>query len=187
VKGAFAAILVGLLLLVPRASEAQQPQAPMPAGHPPVGGAAAPGTQPQQEDAVLPAAEIPPGTIVVRLVNEKGDPVANHDVKLGIVFQKISEGEQRKEQSGKTDANGMAKFSGLASSSDFSYRVLTRSGPAEYASDPIHLKPEMGVVALLHSVRAASFTSKRATTSSSSRCCFACSTWARSPGSPTAS
>ena len=98
----------------------------------------------------MPAAEIPPGTIVVRLVNEKGDPVGHHEVKLGIVFQKISEGEQRKEESAKTDASGMARFSGLASSSEFSYRVLARSGPAEYASDPIQLKPEMGVVALLH-------------------------------------
>ncbi len=143
------ALLAGALL-VTTSGQAQQQAAPMPAGHPPVAGAAAPAPEQLEQDAVMPAAEIPPGTIVVRLVNEKSDPVAHHEVKLGIVFQKISEGEQRKEETAKTDANGMARFSGLTSSSDFSYRVLVRSGPAEYASDPVQLKPEMGVVALIH-------------------------------------
>jgi hypothetical protein len=131
-------------LLVTGASSAQ-----VPAGHPPVGGAQQAPFVPEQ-DAIVPAAEIPPGTVVVRLQNEKGDPVPHHEVKLGIVFQKISEGEQRKEETTKTDDKGVARFTGLTSSSDFSYRVLVRSGPAEYSSDPIQLKPEMGVVALLH-------------------------------------
>ena len=146
----FAAVLA-LALVLPGASFAQQAPAPMPPGHPPVAGAGA-ATQPAAppQDAVIPAAEIPAGTIVVRLVSGKGEPLPGHEVKLGIVFQKISEGEQRKEETTKTDGSGMARFTGLASSSDFSYRVLARSGPAEYASDPIQLKPEMGVLSLLH-------------------------------------
>jgi hypothetical protein len=103
-----------------------------------------------EEDAVIPSADVPGGTIRVKLVNEKGEPLANTDVKLGVLFQKISEGEQRSEQHAKTDAAGLASFSGLTQSSDFSYRVSARSGPAEYSSDPIQLKGNQGVLALLH-------------------------------------
>jgi hypothetical protein len=44
----------------------------------------------------------------------------------------------------------MARFNGLTTGSDFSYRVSARSGPAEYSSDPVQLKGDMGVMALLH-------------------------------------
>jgi hypothetical protein len=121
---------------------------PMPAGHPAVGGAAAP-TGPEQ-DAVVAAPQLPPGTIQLKLVDAQGRPLAGADVSLGINFNKISEGEQRTEQRAKTNAEGLATFSGLTPSSDFSYRLTTKSGPAQYASDPIQLKPDMGMQALLH-------------------------------------
>jgi hypothetical protein len=139
-------LLLGALL-VPSTSFAQGE--PVPAGHPPVGSAAAPAPK-LEEDAVIPSPEVPAGTIRVKLVNEKGEPLPNADVKLGILFQKISEGEQKSEQRAKTDINGFASFSGLTQSSDFSYRVSARSGPAEYSSDPIQLKGGQGVLALLH-------------------------------------
>jgi hypothetical protein len=74
----------------------------------------------------------------------------NAEVKLGVQFQKIAEGEQHSERRARTDASGTATFSGLALGSDFSYRVSTSSGPAEYASDPMQLKPDAGMIALLH-------------------------------------
>jgi hypothetical protein len=149
-KGLVSAALLTAALSLPSSAAAQQPP-PMPAGHPPVTGAAASApAAPPEQDAILPSPEIPAGTIIVRLVSDRGDPLPNHEVRLGIVFQKISEGEQRKEEKAKTYAKGVARFSGLTSSSDFSYRVLVRSGPAEYASDPVQLKPDMGVVALMH-------------------------------------
>jgi hypothetical protein len=148
-KGLASAALLAVALSLPCSAAAQQP--PMPAGHPPVAGAAAAApAAPLEQDAIMPSAEIPAGTIVVRLVNERSDPLPNHEVRLGIVFQKIAEGEQRKEEKAKTDDKGVARFTGLTSSSDFSYRVLVRSGPAEYASDPVQLKPDMGVLALIH-------------------------------------
>jgi hypothetical protein len=123
----------------------------VPNGHPPVGaGAGATAAQAPEQDAVVTAPELPPGTIVVKLVDANGDPVANSEVKLGVQFQKISEGEQRTEQRAITDATGMARFNGLTTGSDFSYRVSARSGPAEYSSDPVQLKGDMGVMALLH-------------------------------------
>ena len=139
-------ILASLALLSP-ASSFGQPVAPaMPAGHPTPSGAP---TEPEQ-DRVEPAPELPPGSIEVRLVDSQGNPVPSSELRLGILFQKIAEGEQRTEKQGRTDQNGIARFTGLTPSSEFSYRVTTRSGPAEYASDPIVLKPEMGVRVLLH-------------------------------------
>ena len=149
---ALRAAVLALALLAPGASLAQEQAAPpMPAGHPPVAtGAAAPAPVAPEQDAILPSPDIPPGNIVVRLMDHQGGPLKDHEVKLRIVFQKISEGEQRKEQLAKTDARGVARFTGLTAGSDFSYRVVARSGPAEYLSDLVQLKPEMGVVSLLH-------------------------------------
>lgn len=147
-------VLLAAALATPAVGHAQAP-APtppaegMPAGHPPVAGHPEAPMAPEQ-DAVIPAPEVPAGTVVVRLVNEKGAPLANTEVKLGILFQKIAEGEQRSEQRQTTNEQGLARFTGLTQTSDFSYRVLARSGPAEYSSDPIQLKGESGVVVLLH-------------------------------------
>ncbi|HYJ11510.1 MAG TPA: hypothetical protein VEX18_20955 [Polyangiaceae bacterium] len=149
---ALRAALLAFSLVAPGSALAQQsaPAAPMPAGHPPVTGGTGAAPAAPEQDAVMPSPEVPPGTILVRLVDHQGNPLKDHELKLRIVFQKISEGEQRKEQAAKTDAQGVARFTGLASSSDFSYRVAARSGPAEYLSDLIQLKPEMGVMSLLH-------------------------------------
>lgn len=148
--------LIGALLATPASGLAQAaPQAPaaapappLPAGHPATGGAeAAPGPE---QDTVVSSAQIPAGTIQVKLVNETGEPLSSSDVKLGVQFQKISEGEQHSEKFSKTNAEGLAQFTGLTTGSDFSYRVSTKNGPAEYSSEPIMLKPENGVLALIH-------------------------------------
>jgi hypothetical protein len=133
----------------PAQSAAPAQAAPLPAGHPSTGAPAAAPAQLEQ-DAVVTNPQIPPGTIQVKLVNETGEPLANTEVKLGVQFQKISEGEQHSEKHAKTDAEGLAVFSGLTPGSDFSYRVSSKNGPAEYSSEPVQLKPELGVLALLH-------------------------------------
>ena len=120
----------------------------LPPGHPTTGAAApAPALE---EDAVVTSPTIPPGTIQVRLVNADGSPLPHAELTLNVQFNKIAEGEKKTEQRAKTDAAGVATFSGLTTGGDFSYRVVTRSGPAEYASDPIQLKADAGVSALLH-------------------------------------
>jgi hypothetical protein len=103
-----------------------------------------------EEDSVVPSASVPPGSIRVRLLNEDGSPLANTDVRLGVQFQKISEGEKKTQKVAKTDDQGEVVFSGLTSGGDFSYRISANNGPAEYASDPIQLKPDSGVLAVLH-------------------------------------
>jgi hypothetical protein len=133
------------LLLALAAGSSPALAQPLPSGHPPMTAEATP-----KEDAVVASPSVPAGTIVLKLVDAAGRPVPGADVKLGILFQKIAEGEQRSDKLGKTDAEGLATFSGLSPTSDFSYRLTTRSGPAEYATPPIQLKADMGVQALLH-------------------------------------
>ena len=148
--------LHALLLVAALAAPSQAlADAQAPAGHPPVSagagaGAGAMAAQALEQDSVVAAPELPPGTILVKLVDANGQPIANSDVKLGVQFQKISEGEQRTERHAKTDAGGTARFDGLTTGSDFSYRISARSGPAEYSSEPVQLKGDMGVMALLH-------------------------------------
>jgi hypothetical protein len=127
---------------------------PMPAGHPPVGMQAAPHAQAAahapEQDGIVAAPEVPAGTIVARIVDAAGDPLPNTNVKLSVQFQKISEGEQRNERNATTDLGGMVRFSGLATGGDYNYRISAKSGPAEYSSDPMQLKADMGLMALLH-------------------------------------
>jgi hypothetical protein len=142
------ALLLAAVLAAPSQSFAQAQAQPMPAGHPAVGGAAAPHAP--EQDAVIPVPELPPGTIMVRLVNAQGDPLPNAEVILGVQFQKIAEGEQKTERRAKTDLGGSVRFDGLTTGSDYSYRVITRSGPAEYSSEQMQLKGDAGMMSLLH-------------------------------------
>jgi hypothetical protein len=120
----------------------------MPAGHPAVGVTAQQNAP--EGDALIPSPQLPPGTILVKLVDGNGNPLGNAEVTLGVQFQKIAEGEQHSERHAKTDPSGTARFDGLTTGSDFSYRVIARSGPAEYSSDPVQLKGDAGVMSLLH-------------------------------------
>jgi hypothetical protein len=140
------ALLIAAALATPSVGFAQAQ--PMPAGHPAVGGPAAPNAP--EQDALVSAPELPPGTILVKLVNANGDPLSNTEVTLGVQFQKIAEGEQKTERHAKTDLGGMARFDGLTTGSDYSYRISSRSGPAEYSSDQMQLKSEGGMMSLLH-------------------------------------
>lgn len=137
-------LAIAAALLVASTSSAQDQG--MPAGHPPVAGT----PQAPEQDAVVTNPSIPPGTIVVKLATPTGEPIPNADVTLGVQFQKISEGEQKSEKRAKTDAAGKATFSGLVTGGDYQYRVSATSGPATYASEPIQLKGDAGVLSLLH-------------------------------------
>lgn len=120
----------------------------LPPGHPGTAGAHAP--EPIEEDAITPVQSLPPGTIRVQLVGPDGTPLPHAEVKLGVQFNKVAEGEKKTEQRAKTDDSGTALFSGLTTGGDFSYRVSSNNGPAEYASDPMQLKADAGLSVLLH-------------------------------------
>jgi hypothetical protein len=138
----FSTLLVLAVLALPAASSAQA----LPPGHPAPAAAA---VEPE-EDAVMPSPNVPVGTIRVKLVGADGQPLPNTEVKLGVQFNKIAEGEKKTELRAKTDLDGIASFSHLTIGADFSYRANASSGPAQYASDPIQLRGDAGVDVLLH-------------------------------------
>jgi hypothetical protein len=125
----------------------------MPPGHPPTTasphGASPHGAAPQ--DQILNDPALPPGVIEAQIVDAQETPVPNLEVRLGIMFQKISEGESRSQKTLKSSASGIARFEGLATTSEYSYRVTIKNGAAEYASAPFNLNERMGQRVILHS------------------------------------
>jgi hypothetical protein len=134
----------GLVAFVTR-STAAQPAMPRDAAH--AGAGMAPqGPEPNREE---PTPELPAGTVEAVLVDADEKPLANADVRLGILFQKIAEGESRSQKTAKTSPEGRARFDGLETGSNFAYRVTAKQGDAEYSSSPFNLR-DVGVRVLLH-------------------------------------
>ncbi len=85
--------------------------------------------------------EVPEGTIEVRVQDPAGRPLRDVTVQLGILAQEG--GRQHRQQ--RTDAQGTARFEGLASGSGQAYRVSALSEGVRFAADPFRLEPGRGV------------------------------------------
>jgi len=117
-------------------------QAAMPPGHPGIN------EPPADLSEATPA--LAAGSISATILDEHGLPLASNQVRLGILFQRIAEGESRSERFAQTDATGTARFSGLTGGSDHAYRVTVQRGPASYSSAPFNLRQDMGQHVVLH-------------------------------------
>lgn len=101
-------------------------------------------------DASAPAGDVPVGAVEALILDASGNPLARTPVRLGILFQRISEGETRSERSGVSDAQGRVRFEGLKVGSEHSYRITVKQAPAEYGSAPFTLGEEAGHRVRLH-------------------------------------
>jgi hypothetical protein len=137
--------VVSLALFTPLGASAQDEEAELPPGHPGV----ATGHQTAQ-DSVMPAADLPTGSIEVHVLDPEERPLPGTDVRLGIMFNKVAEGETRSSRFGKADPNGVALFDGLKTDSAYAYRVTIRVGVAEFAGTPFNLKEAGGMRVYLH-------------------------------------
>jgi len=113
----------------------------MPANHPGFGEPLA--------DVNEPNPTLDPGTISATIVTDQGMPLGAQQVRLGVMFQKIAEGESRSEKFAQTDAQGTVQFTGLTRGSEYAYRVTVQVGSANYQTAPFNLKPDMGQRVLL--------------------------------------
>ncbi len=93
---------------------------------------------------------LPPGVISATIVSDQGVPLAGTQVRLGILFQKIAEGESRTEKFAQADSTGTAHFTDLAIGSDHAYRVTVQAGAASYQTSPFNLRQDMGQHVVLH-------------------------------------
>ncbi|HEV8245468.1 MAG TPA: hypothetical protein VGP93_06860 [Polyangiaceae bacterium] len=140
---AFRYWLAAALLLVPLLAHAQ-----MPAGaarpNPHAAGAQLPA------DRSAPAPDLPAGTIEATIQDQHGAPQVAVDVRLGILFQTVAEGESRESRTARSDGEGRVTFSGLKVGSGHSYRITVQHGPADYGSAPFNLSEAAGQRVLLH-------------------------------------
>jgi hypothetical protein len=88
--------------------------------------------------------------IAATIVNQQGMPLAGTQVRLGILFQKIAEGESRSEKFAQTDATGTVRFTDLQKGTDHAYRITVAAGPASYQTAPFNLRQDMGQRVVLH-------------------------------------
>jgi hypothetical protein len=114
----------------------------VPAGHP--------GMNEPPPDVSEASPTLAPGSISATILDERGLPLSGSPVRLGILFQRIAEGESRSERFTQTDTTGAAHFSGLTGGSDHAYRVTVSRGPATYSSPPFNLRQDMGQHVVLH-------------------------------------
>jgi hypothetical protein len=149
----------------PAAAPAPGPEAP-PAGHPPSPGGAARArtnrpqpTQPVPNSPhgarrpgprISPAQDLPPGELEVRLTSKDFNNVENQEITLIDSKQSIERGNVDSTLTTRTDARGVARFSGLATESDHIYHVLVAIGDARYSTSQFQFKaPDVGLRAVV--------------------------------------
>jgi hypothetical protein len=103
-----------------------------------------------QPDHIDPAPELPKGTVVANIVDTEERPVAGIEVRLGVMFESVAEGQKRTELKNKTNERGLTQFNGLVPGSSYSYRVTVKKDGADFASTPFQLKETGGLSVTVH-------------------------------------
>jgi hypothetical protein len=83
---------------------------------------------------------VPPGTIVVRVLDGQGQIIPDCLVRVG----SMREGERGEPVERRTGIDGLARFEGLERGSRVAYRVSTEFRGAKFAADPFQLPTNMG-------------------------------------------
>jgi hypothetical protein len=171
-------------LLAATDARAQQPRAPgpidpnaaVPAGHPPMPrggqqddegdegprGQADPhgGRGPAQaqnggmeeplQDGVMEDPSAPKGSIELQVADPAGKPLGRTEVTLGILYNSVAKGESRKRVTQMSDDAGIARFKDLEIGSGVAYRPMVLKDGATFSVTPFGLGPKGGMRALLH-------------------------------------
>lgn len=101
--------------------------------------------QAMEEQPVTDAPELAPGSIEVLVLGPKGQPEPGVRVRIGAVESTIAKGDSRKEFFAESDANGIAHFAGLATTSSFAYRPSVERGGGKFMATPFRLPNEHGM------------------------------------------
>ncbi len=105
-----------------------------------------PPTEPRVRRAQLPqpfadeSPDLPPGTILVRVLDGQGQVVPDCVVRVG----SMREGERGAPVERRTGADGLARFEGLERGTRVAYRVTTEHEGAKFGADPFQLPPNRG-------------------------------------------
>jgi hypothetical protein len=147
-RRAFLCATLAVSAAVPSIAIAQQP------GGSPHGGGGRPrgqGGYEPPEDVVAPSPDIPPGTIVVRILDAEDKPVANADISLEILHQSVALGDTKESKAGTTNDDGFVQFDELRVGTGHVYHVKATNQGATFKSTPFGLNREgSGVAVILH-------------------------------------
>ncbi|MBK8251446.1 MAG: hypothetical protein IPK82_02110 [Polyangiaceae bacterium] len=135
----------------------------MPPGHPPTGDAANSGGKSPHgqgggrrdlfeapEDTAEDDPTLPVGTILLVLRDAQDKPIAETDVRLGIIHNTVAAGESRERKTGTTDAQGTIRWEGLTFGSGTSYRASVTRGRAQFGAPPFALGDRAGKRVTMH-------------------------------------
>jgi hypothetical protein len=126
----------------PRAGAAAMP--PMPSGH---GGRPNPhGGGAPTEPVVNMATDLAPGQIEVRVLDRRFKELGGRTVTLKVMHQSIERGNSESTVTAVTDDQGIARFDGQATESDYQYEALISEGKANYPSGPFGFSSKGGGV-----------------------------------------
>jgi hypothetical protein len=129
---------------LPTPTPAPAPGAPMamPPGH---GAARNPhGSGPPQEPIVNVAPDLAPGQIEVRVIDRRFRELGGRTVTLKVLHQSIERGNTESTVTAVTDDQGIARFAGQGTESDYQYQVLLEDGPAKYPTPPFGFSSKGG-------------------------------------------
>lgn len=131
----------------------RNPSPPLPPGHPPIaadttardhghGIEALPGFRHVQlpEEGVFESPDLPPGVVLVRVVDANGNPVPGVNVRLGSMRQ----GESHRSYEIRTRSDGVAQFEGLPTGTNFAYRASIEHQGARFVSQPFQISTGAG-------------------------------------------
>ncbi len=130
------------------------PNAPMPPGHPPVdsmqgdphggdphaGGGGGIHRAQLPEGSAEEASDLPPGVVVVRVVDAQNNPVPEASVRVGA----MREGEPAGAQEIRTGPDGTARIERMETDGSVAYRLSTDHEGARFGAPPFQLPPNAG-------------------------------------------
>jgi hypothetical protein len=98
----------------------------------------------------MPGEGIPPGTIGLLLRNELNEPLPGAKVKLLVTHESIAEGNTNTVKETTTDIQGRGGFVGLSTESSYKYEAVVDFQNARYSTGEMHLRQDVGQIALLY-------------------------------------
>jgi hypothetical protein len=102
------------------------------------------------QDRTAPDPSLPAGTIEILVLDDNNVPIANQALELEVLKASIATGDVKESRRGTTDAQGIARFAGETTTTDYSYRAIVRRDPAAFTTQSFSLPLTHGQRATLH-------------------------------------
>jgi len=108
------------------------------------------GTEEPPQDGVMEDPSAPKGTIEIQIADPTGRPLGRTEVTLGILYNSVAKGESKKRVTLMSDDAGVARFKDLETGSGVAYRPMVLKDGATFSVTPFGLGPKGGMRGLLH-------------------------------------